>query len=719
MYKAELRSKRTLNATREMIEKAKNNKQTGTTKSNGLIINYNMAYGLFLRCQLLKGILKVAVFFPKDLANGIKTAKYEIFINTAGDEYITRILDEQGEEIGWTGAMIHNLPGVDTYEMRWKCKKEAYINQEGYTTIKKLLEVNEGGYGGIRQYQERIRKAKILEAEKRQQAPWDADMKLVPERPKAFDKWMAKEVSKDNYIFYEYQRKGATTGYCTYCEKEVPLKMVPKHLKEGSCSVCKRSITFLSKGKRKEIWTGTDCGQLLQAIENGFVIREFSVQKHYYAEPEKNYVRIHESDRYLCRNGAIDYYSWELYKNKYTRWCKSTPPRYYHYRDKCKIYKKNIKSIEKKIERHSALPIIIRNGVEISAYEYIISEAGNPAVEMLVKIGMIRMAVELIKESYDCRLLNESETELPKILKLDKSRLRRLKNMDSGMAGLRWMQLEKLENTLYDDEMIDYFDKADIEPIDLKFVFKKMTVKKIYNYLRKQEQITGERPEQLVTTWRDYLNMAFRAKMDTKLEMIFKPSNLNTAHSEVIEIMERDGMEKLAKTIRKKFPKVDEVCKSLGKYEWEEGKYTVVAPKDVIDIVREGTILRHCIHTCDYYFDRISNREAYLLFLRKKDTPNTPWYTMEVEPGGNIRQKRTTGDNQNPDFEQAVGFLKKWQQVIQKRLSEEDKELALISDQKRKENYSNLRKNENRIWHGKLQGKLLADVLEQDFMSVI
>ena len=33
--------------------------------------------------------------------------------------------------------------------------------------------------------------------------------------------------------------------------------------------------------------------------------------------------------------------------------------------------------------------------------------------------------------------------------------------------------------------------------------------------------------------------------------------------------------------------------------------------------------------------------------------------------------------------------------------------------------YENLRKNENKVWHGRLAGKLLADVLEEDFMEAI
>lgn len=175
---------------------------------------------------------------------------------------------------------------------------------------------------------------------------------------------------------------------------------------------------------------------------------------------------------------------------------------------------------------------------------------------------------------------------------------------------------------------------------------------------------------------------------------------------------------KKIKEIGKKWKKVNKVLPKLKKYEFKQGKYQIVAPKSILDIVKEGTVLKHCVHTCDYYFSRIQTDESYLFFLRHAEHPDVPWYTLEVEPSGNIRQKRTTGDNQNKDFDDAINFLKKWQQYFQKQLTEEEKKLGEKANKLRMENYSDLRIKGNRVWHGKLAGQLLADVLEADFMDV-
>ncbi len=66
----------------------------------------------------------------------------------------------------------------------------------------------------------------------------------------------------------------------------------------------------------------------------------------------------------------------------------------------------------------------------------------------------------------------------------------------------------------------------------------------------------------------------------------------------------------------------------------------------------------------DRYWDRIERRESFVMFLRKTTDPFHAYYTLEVEPDGTVRQKRTEYDRQKKDIEQATEFLQKWQRVI-------------------------------------------------------
>lgn len=105
--------------------------------------------------------------------------------------------------------------------------------------------------------------------------------------------------------------------------------------------------------------------------------------------------------------------------------------------------------------------------------------------------------------------------------------------------------------------------------------------------------------------------------------------------------------------------------------------------------------------------------------MRKTNQKDMPWYTLEVEASGNIRQKRTTGDNQNPDLEPAIPFLYEFMEHFKQVMNAEEIKQGIKADKKRKEEYKKLREEQKKVWRGKLAGQLLADVLEADFMQAI
>lgn len=144
----------------------------------------------------------------------------------------------------------------------------------------------------------------------------------------------------------------------------------------------------------------------------------------------------------------------------------------------------------------------------------------------------------------------------------------------------------------------------------------------------------------------------------------------------------------------------------------------VLAPKSIKDILEEGQALHHCIDKKKEYFERINNQESFILFLRKTKQPDQPYYTLEVEPGGVIRQKRTEYDRQNKDINETSAFLQEWQKVAQKRLTGGDFALAEKSRKIRIESYAEMRKKKVKINGGLFAGQYLADILETDLMEI-
>ena len=98
-----------------------------------------------------------------------------------------------------------------------------------------------------------------------------------------------------------------------------------------------------------------------------------------------------------------------------------------------------------------------------------------------------------------------------------------------------------------------------------------------------------------------------------------------------------------------------------------------------------------CAGSSERYFNRIENRETFIGFLRREQEPGIPFYTIEFEPGGTIRQNRSYYDEE-PGIEEIRGFLKLWQKEIKKRLTKEDKKHAAKSAILREQNIKELQK---------------------------
>lgn len=730
MQKKELLELKRINATTKMMRMARDNKLPEPIIYKGRYgwggAKKDTRYDMFLRCQTRGKILMIAVFFPKEMNKGIETPTYEIYCNKEGNEFLTQVRTP-GEKEKWSKGKFENLKEVNkrTWTNRWyeynekDIRSRIWQNPEGRKTIKQFLGTEKEGWEGVIEWQKKARDKQIKLREEKEQKPWDDDMALIPPELPGFRNWAEHKACQETYIFYHYSKK-VTTGYCSYCEKEVPVES-PRHNQEGTCKRCGRKATFKAASKIQTLSTDQYRTECIQKIKGGIVVRRFKTQLWWRdRKPEDPHRNTYETHRVIIwDNGGSKSYEYGDYKNKMMRWVPVKGEKFVgFYGGETKLYKKNIRGLKKTSLKYSAIDLWEK--LPVNAARYLLAEEGNPTVEKLARIGMFHLAKDMIFEKYDKKLLDQDADELAKMLNIDNARLKRLKGIEGGATALRWYQTEKLQDTIWPDEMIRDFEKAGFKGMH-SFGFLKPPIRpvRIWNYLKKQMKLTGDTMQHINQTWYDYLNMAEKAKWNVQAEQIWKPKDLKEAHTAVILALNTEKMAEQAKKLEKKWPKVNGILPGIQKFEYRKGAYQILAPKSIMDIIREGTALNHCVHTCDFYFDRIEKNESYLFFLRKTSEPDAPWYTLEVEPSGNIRQKRTTGDNQNKDFQEAVQFLKDWQKVFVSRLTKEEKELGILADQARIREYKALRENGNKVWHGKLAGQLLADVLEQDFMEVM
>ena len=294
----------------------------------------------------------------------------------------------------------------------------------------------------------------------------------------------------------------------------------------------------------------------------------------------------------------------------------------------------------------------------------------------------------------------------------DRQKINRIRDNNGGELMWEWMHWSDRKNIKVSEKTLQWLIKNRLEPDDVLGMLKKMSLEQAMNYIERQrkESYKGSSPKKIINQYEDYLNMCKKLKKRMNDEMVYRPRELKRRHDEAAAEISLREAEIQAEEYSERFPGAEDILHEIKeKYEYENEQYIMVVPNRLVDIVEEGRVLHHCAGSCDRYFDRIKQRETYICFLRKKEEPAKPYYTIEIEPSGTIRQHRGYLDEE-PEIEQVKPFLREWQKVIKKRLNKKDMEYAQVSAVKRQENIEELKaKNNTRVLEG----------LMEDFMEAI
>lgn len=672
-------------------------------------------YDLFLRAVERDGVLKVALFLPRLMRLGARRPAFELYIDKAARKFLTFSLEKKK----W---LTGKLDRIGWEEGCWSAGKR-WISDADAKLVREYLGTEKGSYQDIFDYQRGIRADELQARHKRETDPWDADLAQVPALPGDWPRWVSKVGLPENFIFYHYTRKGADTGWCTYCERDVPIKH-PRHNGEGRCPRCRRRITFKAVGKAGTVRAEGGCLYLMQQCRDGFVIRDFRASRTYrpgmYEAPELSY---HEYRRTICDpyGHPLRSYCWAVYRQTNLRWVESglCSPTWWD-TTRGPVYGKTLPGLCRRGLSRTGLAEYIKGKTMIDPEKYLAVLDKVPQLEQLAKLGLAKLASECVGSyrSFQQALADQAATQLTRALGINAPELTRLRRNDGGSDFLRWLQYEKATGKEIPDETISWFCGEKVKPDDLKFIRGRMGMVQVHNYMVRQMAEGGMTSREMLTTWADYLSMAARFHLDVDDEIVYRARKLRQRHDELAMRSGDKDIAVQAGEILLKYPHVDEICQSLpAKYDYAGKEYVVTAPARVEDMIREGMNLHHCISNSGCYWDRIERKESYLLFLRRAGEPETPYYTMEVEPNGTVRQLRTYYDRQHSDIDAAREFLKEWQQVVAERLTEEDRRMAGVSRALRAQEFAQMRRDNVVIRTGDLAGQKLVDVLTADLME--
>ena len=672
-------------------------------------------YRMYCRAAIEKGILKVNLFAVSDIEENVKFPRYRLFISRKERRFIT--YDEKLKK--WRAALLESIlwdAMINFYNI--------YVNDRDTKVIQIYLKTMRPAIWALEEYQANIRKEQRIRHDKKLTDSWDQVMKTVPGLPKNWIAWVSKYGIMEHYIFYKYQKNGATNGYCTYCKKHVPIRS-PKYNQKGHCNICGQPVTFRSVGKSGRFCTKWYRVYLVQRRKtSGFVIRIFQARTWYkkagYADCETT---CHEEQRRIfSANGKeISNFVYGLFKRREMRWILYWKPWYYTccgIQYKGNAYPYTLSDLSRHELKETGLREYALRQKKIDPGKYLYLWQTYPVLEQIVKAGLFQL-VDDILEYRATDAIKRKGRKPTEFLSVTKKEFRRLRDMNGGAKELKWLQFEKSSGRIIKDEEIYWMAKEELEPKDLQFVLDRMSICQVRHYLVKQSEKSGDDISHILQVWKDYLSMAGKLRLDVYDSIIYRTSDLQRRHSEAVIQMEEKKKEIRRRELEEKYVGFQEQLIALKeKYEFSAGEYQIVAPKSINDILYEGDTLHHCVNKTDNYFDRIASKESYILFLRKKENPEVPFYTLEVEPNGTIRQKRAEFDRQNKDIDEVTSFLRLWQKEIQKRLTKKDYMSAEKSRKLRQRKYQEVRDQHIVVHGGEFAGKLLADLLEKDLMGI-
>ena len=549
-------------------------------------------------------------------------------------------------------------------------------------------------------------------------------MDAIPPVPKDIKNWIWEKNGAADYAFFDKEKN---IWNCTCCGNRISDKKLreineEKKIRHNDKVYCKcgkiiQAKTRTGSVKTKEYFT------LIQPVCD-----EYSVARHFVAELEwegmKRYVVCAEGVRIvlfkLSKNPKlacdIYYEQWSVFDNKGNPKNRKTYAGYLYEEDVEQALEDTSYSAWGRLFRQMAAADQKAHWNRLMATKN--DEELVRMAECLFKGRFYKLLQEMTEDiSYwSCEYtggLNKRGNNIEEVFKIrDRQKINRIRDMNGGSDTVDWMRWSDKTGVKIPQDTLEWLEKNGITYVDLWKMTDYMKPQQIKNYLIRQQKegYVGKTFKTIVDQWKDYLDMCKKLKKKLDDEMVYRPRELKRRHDEAAAEIALREAEIKADEYNERFPGVEDVLKKIKeKFEYSNEKYVITVPERCADIVAEGRYLHHCAGATDRYFDRIKQQETYICFLRKVAEPTVPYYTIEVEPGGTIRQHRGIFDEE-PDIEKIKPFLLEWQKEIKKRMKEEDKKLAKISAVKREENLAELReKNNTRV----LQG------LMEDFMEAI
>ena len=499
-------------------------------------------------------------------------------------------------------------------------------------------------------------------------------MKRVPALPGDLKGFIRREVLPA-YVFYTYHKsKKPMEGYCSACRHDV-LVTGAKHNKAGVCPLCKREITFKASSRISTLWNQATAQVIQKISDDELLVRIFKVHKSYrsgFREPREE---IWESARLFVRHTgdkklSVSPYYYAHGRGILTHWKKGTRPILNKWAvnfegDVCGyLYHRNLDEVLLGTPwQYSQLKAFcLKDREPLEVLPYLRCFVKYPMLEYLVKLGLFRIASHAVYRGVGDEELNPRGKKPTEILGVSAQDIPLLQKINANINQLALLRDLRKQNIRADAALLRWCeDFAKHQREDLLFALRFITPLKLMRYIGRQyEKVKDERVTfgylryenagRILSEYKDYLQAAVKLEYDLKNSFVLFPRNLKKAHDFASDLYQERETEINDRLISDAYPSL------LKQYGFTKNGLTVLPPKTAQEIVAEGHALHHCVGT---YISKVVDGESVILFIRRKEAPETPFYTMELR-GGAISQARGQNNGaQTPEVEKYLALFER------------------------------------------------------------
>ena len=527
--------------------------------------------------------------------------------------------------------------------------------------------------------QQKIRDAQRIASHVARQQKIDAWCADVPELPEALGAWINDHVLH-HVLLYRYSRKSTTSGYCTHCRQIVSGVRGARHRRKGVCPSCGHAVEMIAQGRftvgmvdssdiavlgkpgdaghgaycirgihvthiipgaSKGLMDGYETKLTFVDTERLFLSRELGMLKDF--EYEISYFKEDECRTRRWREGdARDVSAW-LFPENLPELLRDTTMRYIPFEPLCK-----------QLGANSVISTLHFCG-------------RNPGLEHLLKHGLTRLAANLVQNKYSVQEIKANTPGVREMLGVTRPELPVLREIDPSVAEFRTYNVFR-ERGCATPAMFERLRRMEISESahTLRYVMQYAAPSEMRDYIEREQSTIVEGTvtcRELLVDYADYLREAKTLGLDLRQRRNLFPQDIQERHAQTAAEV---AALKDAERIKRRAHKFKQARNRAETLRWEDEKLgLVIRPVgDEKELIAEGKALHHCVAS---YVERIADGKCFILLIRRKDAPEKPFFTCEVDPESKgIRQCRTLQNRSYTTEPTVEKFLKKWAEAMKR-----------------------------------------------------